>query len=91
MKGDVASHTRKAASMVDLIALLEQVVIAPLRGHCKKICAADARNWIRVDLLCVFLFDNQHGKHCLRAESMAYRLDHVKGHRCSSSCVTRAA
>jgi hypothetical protein len=57
MKGDVASHTRKAASIVDFIALLEQVAIAPLRGLC-KICAADARNWIREGLLCGFLFDN---------------------------------
>ena len=58
MKGDVASHAYKAAPMIDLIALLEQVVIALLRGLCKKICAADARNWIREDLLCGFLFDN---------------------------------
>jgi hypothetical protein len=58
MKGDVASHTSKAASMVDSIALLEQVVAAPLRGLCKKICAADARNWIREDFLCGVLFDN---------------------------------
>jgi hypothetical protein len=55
MKGDVASQ---ATPMVDSIALLEQVVIAPLRGLCKNICAADARNWIREDLLCGFLFDN---------------------------------
>lgn len=58
MKDDVASHTCKAALMVDSIAPLEQAVIAPLRGLCKKICAADARNWIREDLLCGFLFDN---------------------------------
>jgi hypothetical protein len=43
--------------MVDSIALLERVVIAPLRGLCKKICAADARNWIKEDLRGV-LFDN---------------------------------
>jgi hypothetical protein len=58
MKGDVASHTYQATPMVDSIALLEQVVIAPLGGLCKNICAANARNWIREDLLCGLLFDN---------------------------------
>jgi hypothetical protein len=36
IKDDVASHTCKAASMVDSIALLEQVLTAPLRELCKK-------------------------------------------------------
>jgi hypothetical protein len=51
MKGDVAS-------LVDPIVLLEQVVIVPLRRLFKKTCAADGRNWIKGDLLCLVLFDN---------------------------------